>query len=425
MRRRSNPGARNRQTVLLLGNYRPALTLSRVLSKRGYRIISGLQGCDGGAEHSRFVDKVWDHPAIETAPQQFLVELGEFIRVNDVSIVFPVSENFVMYFARHPGADACGAKVAMVNQKLVGQCLDKIYMMELARTNNVPTAAFAIARNQNQLVQTTRTIGFPLVIRPEESTTRLDEKKALFVADEADFERQLPVWPNDQDGLIVQKMAGGKRHNIYFASEKGQLFRYLHAIISRTDSPDGSGLAVDGITIEPTEELRRYSESLIRALNYTGIGCVQFLVDEKIGKVSFLEINARIAGNHALPEFAGLGLSTILLDLAVGRPLDTTPITGKSGIRFVWTSGDILAAKIAWSESQAGTGEVVKRVLQAVGAALRADIHMTFSLADPMPGLIALKNVVPNGRKLVQRLGRFCLRVLATRSTQSTRRKLS
>lgn len=425
MRGRSNPDLPNQRTVLLLGNYRPTLTLARVLPKHGYRVISGLHGCDGGAEHSRFVDKIWDHPDAEAEPQEFLVELGAFIRANDVSIVFPVSENFIMYFSRHPGADACGAKIAMVDQRLVGQCLDKIYMMELARNNNVPTAAFAIARNQNQLLQTTKTIGFPLVVRPEESTTRLNEKKALFVVDEKDFRRQIPVWPDGQAGLIIQKMATGKRHNIYFAAEKGELFRYLHAVISRTDNPDGSGLAVDGTTIEPMEKLRSYSESLIRALDYTGIGCIQFLVDEKTGKVSFLEINARIAGNHALPEFAGLGLSTILLDLAEGQPLDTTSITGKSGIRFVWMSGEILAAKIAWSESEAGTGEVAKRVLRAIGAAIRADIHMTFSLTDPKPGLIALKKVVPNGRKLVQRLRRFCQRVLATQSTQSTRRKLS
>ncbi len=397
------------KTILLLGNYRPTLTLARTLAQQGYRIFSGLQGCDGGAQHSRFVERIWDHPDFKYEPQKFFDELADFVKTNGVSVVFPVSEDFVRLFAEHP--QSCpDTIVAMVDPRIVEKCLDKTFMMNLACRHDVPTAPFAFAANREQLAQAIQTTGFPLVIRPQDSTKRLNNKKALFIVDEQDLKHQLPVWSAGQGGLILQKKALGKRHNIYFAANEGSLFRYLHAVILRTDNPDGSGLAVEGITIAPIPELRIHTTRLIKALNYTGIGCAQFLVDEETGDISFLEINARIAGNHAVPEHAGLNLSSQLIDQEIGNNLNTTYIEGKPGIRYVWTCGDIEAAKIAWIKSEASNTAAIAWAMRAILAAVRADLHMTFTWSDPKPGLMAFKSLLPNWSKLFSKIWRRNLR---------------
>ncbi len=59
------------KTTLLLGNYRPALTLARTLSANGYKIMVGTHGCDYCCEHSRFVSQMWDHSENgEYSPEQ-------------------------------------------------------------------------------------------------------------------------------------------------------------------------------------------------------------------------------------------------------------------------------------------------------------------------------------------------------------------
>lgn len=388
------------ETVLLLGNYRPTLTLARVLSRQGYRIISGLEGCDGGAEYSRFVDQIWDHPSLKPDQGAFAKELRPFIKANKVSIIFPVSEAFVRFFTEHPEACPKDTVVAVADPQLAGKCLDKMFMMQLASANFVPTAPYAMAKSHHDLMKAAETTGFPLVIRPEDSTQRLDGKKALFIKNAGELKRQIPVWPADQCGLILQRKAAGRRHNIYFAARSGQLFRYLHAVILRTDNPDGSGLAIDGITIPQMPELRAYTERLVEALDYSGIGCAQYLVDEETGNVSFLEINARIAGHHALPEYAGLNLSSLLIDQAAGRKFDACNIEGKSNIRYVWTSGEIDAAKIAWLRSEATHSETAFRVFRAIWSAFQADLDMVFTWSDPKPGLMAFKRLLPSWRRL-------------------------
>ncbi len=392
------------KTVLLLGNYRPTLILARYFSSAGYRVISGLEGCDGGAEYCNAVNEVWLHPSIASQGAEFAKALPEFIEKNHINLVFPVSEDFVVYLGNHPDLLPKKVAVAMVEISLVQKCLDKIFMMKLAKGENVPTAGFAEAKNHIELVFKAKQLGFPLVIRPQSSTLRLNDKKALFIENDAALNAELPSWPTKQSGLILQKKASGKRHNIYFAADRGKIYRYLHAVILRTDSPDGSGLAVEGITIKPMDNLKKYSIKLIKALNYSGIGCVQFLVDEETGKVSFLEINARIAGNHALPEYAGLKLSEILVKQVQNISLDQHYFEGKSGIKYVWTCGDIQGAKIAWLNKQITGLKAVSWVLTALLAAGTTNLHMVFSIRDPKPGLMALKDQIPNFSKAFKRV---------------------
>jgi len=393
-----------KDTILLLGNYRPTLTLARVLSGHGYRIISGLEGCDGGAEYSRYVEQIWDHPHIKINPEGFLKSLPGFIRENGVDVIFPVSEDFVRLFADHPNLERGNAVIASVNADLVKRCLDKTFMMELAQKHKVPTAPFAFASDQRELVKKSQAIGFPLVIRPQDSNQRLDDKKALFIDDEPDLQQQLPKWPAPQKGLIIQKKATGMRHNIYFAARNGKLYRYLHAVILRTDVDDGSGLAVEGITIAPDPQLQRFTATLVETLHYSGIGCAQYLVDDDTGDISFLEINPRIAGNHAVPEFAGLELSPILVDMAKNKLLNTRFMQGRTGIRYVWTYGDLLSAKSAWLRREIDSLATIARFLRAGRAGVSARIHMSFVWHDPRPGIMSLLSLVPNWRRLFARL---------------------
>lgn len=393
----------DKETILLLGNYRPTLTLARVLSKQGFRIISGLEGCDGGAEYSRHVDQIWHHQPVKTNPEGFLKSLPAFVRANNVAVIFPVSEEFVRLFAERPDLECGNAVIATVHADLIKRCLDKISMMKLAQAYNIPTAAFAFAGNQSQLLKKSQALGFPLVIRPQDSNQRIDSKKALFIQDMQDLNRQLPKWPALQKGLIIQKKAKGRRHNIYFAAQRGKLYRYLHAVILRTDIKDGSGLAVEGITIRPDAQLQRFTATLVKNLDYSGIGCAQYLVDEDTGNISFLEINPRIAGNHAVPEFAGLELSSILVDMAKNKALDTRFIHGATGIRYVWTYGDLLSTKSAWLRREIGNIATIARILRAIRAGFRAHIHMSYVWHDPRPAIMSLLSLVPNWRRLFAR----------------------
>ena len=392
-----HPSAAQQPAVLLVGNYRPTLVLARAFKTQGYTVIAGLEGCDRGAEFSRYVDAVWDHPPIAAGAGRFLSALRRFLNAHpSVQTVFPVTEEAVRLFRAHREALPSGIHVPMMAFELVQACLDKRAMMERAVELKVPIAPFAEVRNLDQLRAEATKIGFPLVIRPLDSTRRLDGEKTITLADENALNARFNTWPADQNGLIIQKKAEGIRHNFYFAARNGRLERALHAIITRTDRKDGSGLAVDGITVDVDPDLERYTADLVASMGYSGIGCAQYLVDAETGAICFLEINPRIAGNHAVPERAGLDLGMYLFALDRYATPDTTDVMrGSAGLRYSWVAGDIEGLKASWRRGDLTSAEKLRWFGQLIGTARASNIDMMINTHDPLPGLVTLADTIP------------------------------
>jgi len=386
------------KTILLLGNYRAALALARTLHKNRYSVIVGTLGCDKSCDNSNAVSGLWAHSPLENTPDRFLEELTQFAdETKDLLAIIPVAEDYVRMFAESSEKFAKFSNVVTMDDGLVKTCLNKYDMLRLARRCQVPTAPFCLSSDRGNFSAAIGKIGFPFIARPLVSTQRLDGKKALHV-DGPDALNDVKFdLPNSE--LLLQRKFTGKRHNIYFGALDGQLVRCCHALITHNDALDDTGLAVAGITLPPQGELVEQTKRLLAALNYTGIGCAQFLVDEKTGASSFLEINPRIAGNHALPEYAGLDLGLFLLDLGLGRTPDPTPENGAAGIRYCWTSGDLMGAKIAYMKGETGLFETLKWAANALLRAPRADVHMVFDKSDPVPALQSLWRIIPRIRR--------------------------
>jgi hypothetical protein len=62
------------------------------------------------------------------------------------------------------------------------------------------------------------------------------------------------------------------RHDCHVAAADGELIAYFHPGIP---------------------SLRMHCEALVKALRYTGVGCIQFLVEERSGSAAFLEFSPR------------------------------------------------------------------------------------------------------------------------------------
>jgi predicted ATP-grasp superfamily ATP-dependent carboligase len=389
--------------ILLIGNYRPSIPLAKMLQSRGYTVIAGALGPEPWFSTSRYISEVWDQNYDTEQPEQLKDELVGYCKQRpDIQAIIPVQEDYVRIFSEHPEWSENLPPLIMLDHNLVQQCLDKMTMMHLAAESAIPIADFAEAKSQLDFEQQADVIGLPIVIRPAMSQTLIKGEKALTISSTEELKALKIDWSQQCKGIILQAKFKGIRHNIYFAAKDGKIYRYMHAVITRTNRTDGSGLAVEGHTIVPDEDIRRYSEKLIESLNYSGIGCVQFLVDEKTRKCCFLELNPRIAGNAILPEYAGLNLFEFQLDLVLKGEANLTQITGPKDIHYVWTSEDIIAAKRAWSSKTISTPQLLRWLGRTVVAALRSKLHIIFSWTDPKPGIIALTRAIPGVNRVVR-----------------------
>lgn len=390
------------QTILLLGNYRPAIALARALAADGYRIMLGLEGEEPSAERSRFVNETWDHPLLSTCKATFLEALVELLdQRSDICAVIPVAEEFVLFLATHEKRIKAKTLLASPRQDIIEIFHDKQIALDFAKKTGVAMLPYKIVSDYKSLKEATQQIGFPITIRAFGATARIGQKKALILENPESLRKALPTWPDGHDRLLLQRFAQGRRHNIYFAAERGELCGMVESRIFRTDHPDGTGLAVDGETVPLSDRLVDETRKLVSATNYSGIGLTQFIVDPRNGAHCFLELNARVSGSHNVPELAGLPLSKLAIELAEREQLNPAtksefPVFAiRTGLRYAWTDGDLWAAKLALLRGDISFINVVIWTLKALGLSVRADIHMVWSWRDPMPALISLNRLLP------------------------------
>lgn len=389
-------GGPDRPAVLLLGNYRPALAISRALQPAGFHIIQGLEGDEGGCETSRHVAESWDHPQLAEGRSKFVGALDAYLRSRgDIGYVFPVSEEFVHALTRSNWSPPDGVKLIGPDSETVDLFSSKQRSLECARRCGVETLPFAIVSDFSAMLEKAAEIGFPVIIRPLGTTARLGHKKAVFAESPAQLQEAMPAWPAGHRELLLQRFATGSRHNVYFAARHGRLVASVESRILRTNHPDGTGLAVSGVTVAPTPVLTQATEALAMSANYTGIGLAQYMLDPATGRSCFIELNPRVSGSHAVPEDAGVPLSLLAIQLADAAREEPDFIAGKSGLRYVWFCGDVIGIKNAVKRGEIGLGRAIAAMALSIFDAFRADIHMVFRRDDPLPGIRALAFTVP------------------------------
>ncbi len=390
-------------SVLVLGNYRPVLSLARELVPLGYRIIVARGFGEGACEYSRFVDGHWDHPPL-TDVDAFIGALTRFLESRpDIQVVYPVFEDYVRFFAENEDRLPDGPVYATPGRETVLTTLDKMAMAQLARSLEVPTAAYKIVESYRELLTAVETIGFPVVVRPQESGEGVGGKKALICRDAEDLSHNLPNWPLMHPTLMVQRYVEGPRYNHYFAARNGEVFRILETQIDETEELDGTGYAVAGKTTSLSADLLAHTERLSAALDYTGVGLVQYMVNRNTGEVTFVELNPRIVGSHVIAEEMGLELSRLAIDLVKYPTRVERKHVGSSGMRYAWTYGAIRGVRSALAKGELGRLEGFQALIRVLVKAIDTPVHMSYRWDDPLPTLMLfVEQVQPLHRLLAQ-----------------------
>jgi len=379
----------SKRTVLLLGNFRPTVTVVRRVSKLGYRTI--VKRDEGMlAASSRYCDETWDDP-IGANDAGFVDALCAYLAARpDIAIVMPVEEQYVLAIARSRERLPKDRTYATPEARIVLTCLDKVGMLDICARTGIPSAPSAVVTNLDELHAAAQKIGFPLVVRPLWSALPIAGRKAYITMDEATMRHELVEWPEGHESLIVQRFVQGPRYNIDYAAQDGKTIQAVATLILRTDSWDYTGIDVSGVTVPMPEDLWEFTEKMNAALNYTGPGLIQFMVDRERGLISFLELNPRFNGNSAVPDHAGLDLIRLSIDL-VEHPERAEPVKiSQGGLRHAWLYGDVMGLRKSLQRGMMTKGQLPGALWKAVRDALTADFHVIWSFRDPMPAITQL-----------------------------------
>jgi len=373
--------------ILILGNYRNALTVARRLGRQ-YKVVLGGAGGAGRVDRSRFVAETWPLP--DASSDEFAEALESLLQnMPEKPVLFPIGDAELSGLLRVPSVLDGRVRAVMPAPDVVAKCLDKAANVDLASSLQIPQASYRKIKQLSELQNAVRDVGCPCIIKSDNQLSLAFGKKAYRVNDPGEITTLITQRREPEHGLIVQAMANGLRHNVYFAADKGRLVGAMEARVTRTNIFDGSGFTVESESLPLSDDLRCYTGQLVAALGYHGIGNTQFLIGQQKGEISFLEISPRMGAAFAVTVPCGFDFAHAGLNLAIGEPLrpEFLPCDYPPGCCFAWSFGDLIGLTDAARSGEITSAQAGIWLWRIVRAAFTADIHATWSWQDPLPAL--------------------------------------
>jgi len=385
-------------SVLVLGDYPPALEVTRSLGESGHRIIVGTSSLYCYANLSRHCAETWHHPPIVESVSSFFEALKDFLRSRpDITVIFPVEDIYLVRFCENRDRLPNDIKIVMPDCSLIQLSDYKPAMHSLIDELGIPQTAYAVARGKMDLFKKCDALGYPCVLLHVDSRVRdtILGRKAMIIDSRQHLERVFQHRPDFDGPLLLRAFASGTRYSYFLVASEGRILDGIQLKSVRTDRLDETGVVTDFTSNAPMPEITRYTEILLSHLNYTGPGQTQFIVDEETGALVFLELNPRLGASCSAAAHAGIDLVRMAFDLTCGT-LSAEPVGQSSypfDMRFASFGRDFTGLRRDWRQGEISVRQAIAWFGRSIKTAMRADAHVCWRWNDPLPvlGYIFLK----------------------------------
>ncbi len=211
--------------------------------------------------------------------------------------------------------------------------LSKNAMVSVAAHAGVATPRTIVPQDEADVEAAARELGVPLVVKGDTGesgeTVRLlhDARAASEV-----YREVLALESRAQARPALQEFVVGPAYSVGGLFLRGRPLRVVaHRKLIRYPYPWG-GRTVKGVT-EYDPELLREAFKVFAALEYTGLGHVEFIRDQRDGRFKFLEINPRIWGTIAVASYAGVDLFAPYRRIVKGLAVEAD-LHFRAGVKF-------------------------------------------------------------------------------------------
>lgn len=373
--------------LVTYGWCRTAYIAAESLCRAGFEVYACGSTALSMVRVSRFVRGFDRVPDPFKEPEQYVTEISAIVKRRNIDVLLPVHEDALAIQTYREILPenlliACPPRTELV------RVLDKYEIIKIAASAKVAVPKTLAPANLIELESCAQELGFPLIIK----TRRGNSGKGVFRVNSLEETRQKYREVVDNFGLannqlpILQEYAEGSVFGSCFLAKDGEVKacfveRYLRC------KEAGFGTSV---LREPCEFplLHDYTQRMAKALNWTGIGHFDFIVDSQLSSAYLIEMNPRFWGALNLAVQNGFdfprGLVTMLTK---GEPDSDCFKPLLQPLASLWIVGEIIAGV---AEFRTGKGLAP---LASAGRILFSDRPRTyddFRWHDPLPLLMEL-----------------------------------
>ena len=387
------------KAVVLGANYYIALSVMRNLGKHGIHVAAleystheayGLQ--------SKYCNEVVIVPHYKKETEGFIEALIDYSKKQTLKpVLMPCADPYVEVIDAYSDLLRDYFLLPGMPQGRYKEIMDKDTLEVLAKKHDVLVPE-TIKMDDNELMEKVNKIGYPCLVKPVNSHDFVSvfRRKMFKVFDEKELLEVIEMTKDKNLEVIIQEIVPGFDDHMYtfdaYLNENSKVTHWLTCQKYR-QYPINYGASVY------TEQ--KYIKALpaigipfLEAINYKGVGEIEFKKHEKTGKFYLIEINVRYSNLNELLTQAGINMPYITYQELTGEPIEEKHIDYNTGLVFRYTFEDLLAIKGYLATHQLTVSQVIKSLF-------KKKVHAIRSFDDPKPTIEYVKIMI---KKLIKRL---------------------
>ena len=248
-------------------------------------------------------------------------------------------------------------------------------MTEFAQQIGVAVPHTIVPKNEDEVPHLAAELGLPLVVKGEKGNAAMHVRIVRRADELLPSYREIVARERGCGGRpALQEYVPGPVYSIGGLFDGGRALRVLAHRRLLTFPPEG-GRTVKGITERP-QELLDSAFAMFAALEYTGLGHMDFVHDARDGRFRFLEINPRVWGSIGLARLSGVDLYTPYAALARGQMV-APDLRLREGVMFHHFSRELKFIR-----------QRPRRLWGFLRDCLDPRVHSDFAWDDPAPHFV-------------------------------------
>jgi predicted ATP-grasp superfamily ATP-dependent carboligase len=334
------------KAIVLDGNQRSALAVTRSLGRKGIKVIVGAEVSPSLSSCSRYCETSFLYPSPYKDPDQFFNKIVQYTKKGNGVVLFPMTDVSLSVILRRKEEFDKHTVIPFDSYEKYSQISDKSKLFRLAQTLGVPipkTYTSSEYPGNTIPIAALSPLEYPVVVKSCFSKIRSGDTVIDTIVRYAKNEGELKsILSSDvfrNFPFLIQERIQGPGVGIFLLMKDGKvLAKFAHRRIR--EKPPSGGVSVLCESIRPPSEALRAATDILGGVHWSGVAMVEFKHDEKENIHKLIEVNARFWGSLQLAISSGIDFPYMLFQMATGNAIEE-PKAYRLGIKSRWELGDL------------------------------------------------------------------------------------
>jgi len=312
---------REKSSILIFGlSSQIGISILRSFGKKGIEVY-GINNQKNANYYSKYLTKGYIHSGLDVFSEfennEKLIDFTEqIIQKHKIDYVITFFDNLILLLNKYRQRLEKTTKLLIPKDELFRNVIDKNKTLEIAKKLNITTPETKVVSGFDDL-SNCKDLTFPVVVKPSSryyinhDHSKMDFKRHYIhsYTDLLNFFKKYK--PYRYKPVLVQEFCNGKEIGFPILFRDGKFVDCMqYRIVRMYPHNGGSSIYREATKINP--KLKEYSIRLLSFLRWDGIAEIDYIKDNRDGKIKLLEVNGRFWASLPLSEKAGMDFPLML-----------------------------------------------------------------------------------------------------------------